>query len=159
MAELQFQKDINASKLLEELKESGLINKVEELRTKGDQIFVVTNSNLTPEEETALQSVITEHIIEDGAEIEIEDVRQGISFGMDLLSELAVILRKKGLSSIQLLEVVGRFSIFQQLIYGGQLELAAEELLKLQVDNLVPQELIDLLTKKLQYRAGLVKNG
>ncbi len=159
MAELQFQKDINASKLLEELKESGLINKIGELRTKGDQIFVVTNSNLTPEEETVLQSVITDHINEDGLEIEIEDVRQGISFGMDLLSKLAVILRKNGLSSVQLLERVGRFSIFQQLIYGGHLELAMEELSKIQVDDLLPQELIDPLTKKLQARANMVKNG
>lgn len=159
MAEIKFQKDINASKLLEELKESGLINKIEELRTKGDQIFVVTNSKLTPEEETALQSVITGHMKEDGLEIEVENVRQEISFGMDLLSELAVNLRKHSSSSIQLLEVVERFSVFQQLIYGGHLELAVEELSKIQVDDLLPKELIDLLVKKLRARVDMVKNG
>ncbi len=159
MAELQFQKDINASKLLEELKESGLIDKVQELRTKGDQIFVVTNSNLTLEEETVLQSIVTDHIKEDSLEIDIETARQEISFGMVLLSELSITFRKNGLSSAQRLEVVGRFSIFQQLIYAAHLELAKEELLKIQVDDLVSQELIDLLAKKLQGRIDMVKDG
>lgn len=157
MAELRFQKDINASKLLGELKESGLYEKVQELRTKGDQIFVFTSSDLTPEEEGILQAVITEHTKEDDLEIDIEAAKDGIFFGINLLAELSVLLREHGLSSPQLLEVVGRFSAFQQLIYGGYLALAKDELLKIEIDDHVSQELIELLVNKIQTKIGLLK--
>lgn len=150
MGELEFQKEVNASKLLEELKERGLIDKIQELRTKGDQIFVVTKTDLTSAEEIALSSAIADHQKEAGPEIDIEIVRQKISFGMNLLSEMSVLLRKKGLPQDQLRVAIDRFSEFQRLLYGSHLDFAKEALLKVVVDDIVPQELIDVLNKKLQ---------
>ena len=150
MAEFQFQKNIDGAKFLEELKENGLAEKVHELHTKGDQIFIVTNTDLSSEEQSVLQDLVNGHEKESGFETDIEVIRAGISFGMDLLSELSVILRKNGLSGTELLEVAERFSKFQSLLYAGHLDLAQNNLLKIPIDDLTPQNLIDRLAKKLQ---------
>ena len=156
MGELQFQKEVNASKLLEELKERGLIDKVGELTTKGDQVFVVTKTDLTAAEQIALESTISDHQKEDGLELEVEAAKQKIILGIEILSELSVALRKKGLPQDQLKEAVERFSDFQKFLYGGHLDLAEESLTKVVVDDLVPQELIDQIVKKLQVKVDLV---
>lgn len=156
MGEIQFQKDVNASKLLEELKERGLIDKVEELRTKGDQVFVITKEDLTAAEQVTLESTISDHQKEDGLELEVEAAKQKIILGIEILSELSVDLRKKDLPQDRLKEAIERFSDFQKYLYGGHLDLAEESLAKVAVDDLVPQELIDQIGKKLQVKADLV---
>jgi sRNA-binding protein len=155
MGELQFQKDVNASKFLEELKERGLIDKIEELRTKGDQVFVVTKEELTSAEQMVLESAILEHQKENRLELEVEIAEQKIILGIEILSELSVALRKIELPQNKLKEAVERFSDFQRYLYGGHFDLANEALCKITIDELIPQDLVDHLSKKLQSKVQL----
>ena len=158
MAEFQFTKDVNASKLLEEIKESGLGPKFQELRTNGDLIFVFTNTDLTASEQTTLNNLIATHTKTNDSTGR-DRVKRSILFGIDLQSELAANFLKRNLTNTEIQTVSTRFATFQQFLYGGYIEAAKAALPLVLVDTLVPQQLIDQMSVKMQRFIDAVKNG
>ena len=159
MAEFQFTKDVNASKLLEEIKDSAIAGKFHELRTNGDLVIVVTNTDLIVSEQTTLNNLIAAHAKNNDSATARDRVKRSILFGLDILSDLAAFFLKRNLSNVELQTVSTRFATFQQLIYGGYFEAAKASLSQVVVDPLVPQQLIDQLNVKMQRFIDLVKNG
>ncbi len=159
MGDVQFTKEVNASKLREEILSSTFSSKVSEINTKGDLISISTKADLTPKETTELNGILSSHSKENGDTTAKDRARKYIQIGIELMAEVTARFQKRDLTQDELIQAHERFLTYQHLLYAGYFKLAKASLEQIEVDVLVPKTLIDQLQVKMQRYIDSVKSG
>lgn len=149
MPEYQFSKNTNVSKLKREILASSLVDKLQSITTRGNELTIETKADLSSAEQSELSAIVSGHTTKDDEAENIEKAYRSIRFAIDVFSELSVYFSSRGLSEDQLEQVSDRFAKFQQLLYGGFFSAAKIHLTKIPTDALVPPQVISQLNKKL----------
>jgi len=149
MAEFQFTKLANVTKLQKEILASSFSSKYGSITSKGDQVRVVTKTDLAASEVSELNAIINNHTVKDDEAVKLDSAARSIRFAISLFSELSVYFSNRGLTDDEMELVSERFSKFQQLIYGGFFRAAQSHLAKIPTDALVPTQVISQINKRI----------